>query len=69
MPTKQQLDEADRLAKAVDWAKLDAMSDEEIRAHWAWDEDMTWPSDEQLARFKLVVPTKSLKSSPKDSAD
>jgi len=53
------LEEADRLAKQVDWAKYDAMSDEEIRAHWAWDPDMTWPTEAELAEFKLVPATKA----------
>ena len=54
MPTKKQLEEADRLAKTIDWAKYDAMSDEEIRAHWAWDPDMVWPTEEELKEFVLV---------------
>jgi hypothetical protein len=59
VPTKKQLEEADRLAKTIDWSKYDAMSDEEIRAHWAWDKDMTWPTDEELAEFDLVIPAKA----------
>lgn len=59
MPTKKQLEEADRLAKEVDWAKFRAMSDEEIRAHWAWDPDMTWPTEAELAEFDLVIPAKA----------
>jgi hypothetical protein len=59
VPTKKQLEEADRLAKTIDWTKYDAMSDEEIRRHWAWDRDMTWPTDEELANFDLVIPAKS----------
>lgn len=59
MPTKKQLDEADRLAKTIDWAALEAMSDDEIRRHWAWDRDMTWPTDADLAEFDLVIPAKS----------
>ncbi len=69
MPTKKQLEEADRLAKTVDWAKLDAMSDDEIRAAWAWDEDMTWPTDEQLANFDLVIPAKSRRKPPTEAAE
>ena len=65
MPTKKQLEEADRLAKTIDWAKYDAMSDDEIRAHWAWDKDMTWPTDEELAQFDLVIPAKSRKKPPR----
>lgn len=59
MPTKKQLEDADRLLRNFDWSKYDAMSDEEIRAHWAWDKDMTWPTDEELAEFDLVIPAKS----------
>jgi hypothetical protein len=35
------------------------MSDDEIRLAWASDKDMTWPTDEELANFDLVVPAKS----------
>ena len=69
MPTKKQLEEAVRLAKTVDWAKLDAMSDDEIRAAWAWDKDMTWPTDEQLANFDLVIPAKSRCAPPTEVAE
>ncbi|NJO53744.1 MAG: hypothetical protein HC829_01930 [Bacteroidales bacterium] len=34
------------------------MTDEEIRQAWAWDPDMTWPTDEELAEFDLVIPAK-----------
>lgn len=59
MPTKKQLEEADRLAKEFDWSPFDAMSDDEIRAHWAWDKDMTWPTEAELAEFDLVLPAKA----------
>ena len=59
MPTKKQLQEADRLAKTIDWTKFDAMTDDEIRRHWAWDKDMTWPTKQELAEFDLVIPAKS----------
>lgn len=59
VPTKKQLDEAYRLAKEFDWSRFDAMSDEEIRAHWAWDKDMAWPTAEELAAFDLVIPAKA----------
>lgn len=64
MPTKKQLDEADRIAKTIDWAKFEAMSDEEIRAHWAWDEDMAWPTEAELKEFKLVPATKDRRKPP-----
>lgn len=75
MPTKKQLEEAERLAKTVDWEKFRAMSDEEIRAHWAWDKDMTWPTKEQLAEFDLVIPAKARREKqasntpPKEAAE
>jgi hypothetical protein len=50
------------LAKAVDWKELDALSDEEIRRRWAWDKDMSWPSEKELRQFDLIVPAKSRKS-------
>ncbi|GLK73563.1 hypothetical protein GCM10017643_36800 [Ancylobacter dichloromethanicus] len=59
MPTKKQLEEADRLAKEFDWSRFDAMSDADIRAHWAWDKDMTWPTEAELAEFDLVLPAKA----------
>jgi hypothetical protein len=65
VPTKKQLEEAERLAKKVDWAKLNAMSDEEIRAAWAWDKDMTWPTEAELAEFDLVIPAKARRKPPK----
>ena len=54
MPTKKQLEAADEALKRIDWAKYEAMSDEEIRAHWAWDPDMVWPTEEELKEFVLV---------------
>ena len=66
MPTRKQLEEADRLAKTVDWEKFRAMSDEEIRAHWAWDKDMPWPTDAELAEFDLVIPAKNRREKKQD---
>lgn len=65
MPTKKQLEEADKAIQNFDWAKYDAMSDEEIRAHWAWDKDMTWPTEAELAEFDLVIPAKARRKPPK----
>ena len=59
MPTKKQLKQADRILKEFDWSKYDAMSDEDIRRHWAWDKDMTWPTEKELAEFDLVIPAKA----------
>lgn len=68
MPTKKQLEEADRLAKEFDWSKFDAMSDEEIRAYWAWDKDMAWPTEAELKEFKLI-PAKSRRKPPGEAAE
>lgn len=74
MPTKKQLEEAERLATTVDWETFRAMSDEEIRAHWAWDKDMTWPTEAELAEFDLVLPAKARREMttgkpPKEAAE
>jgi hypothetical protein len=69
VPTKEQLAEANRAFKRVDWAKYEAMSDEELRAAWAWDPDMTWPTDEELAEFDLVIPVRSRGKPSKDAAE
>lgn len=62
MSTKKQLPRLEELARAVDWKELDALSDDDIRRQWAWDKDMTWPTDEELQQFDLVIPAKSRKS-------
>ena len=69
MPTRKQLEEADRLINQFDWAKYDAMTDEEIQAHWSFDPDMAWPSEEELAEFDLVVPAKSRRNPPEQAAE
>ena len=69
MPTKKLLEEADRLLNQFDWAKYDAMTDEEIRAYWASDPDMTWPSDEELAEFDLIIPAKSRRKPGRQAAE
>ena len=68
MPTREQLEGADRLIKEFDWSKYDATTDEEIRQTWAWDPDMTWPSEE-LAEFDLVIPAKSRRKAPPQAAE
>jgi hypothetical protein len=65
VPTKKQLQEANRLWRTIDWTKYDAMSDEQIRRHWAWDKDMTWPTDKELAEFDLVIPATARRSARK----
>ncbi len=69
MPTKKQLEEADKAAHSIDWERLKSMSDEEIREAWAWDPDMTWPTDKELAEFDLVIPAKSRRKPPKEAAE
>lgn len=56
MPTKKQLEEADEAAKLVDWAKLDALTDEEIEAAALSDPDNPPLTDEQLAQMVVVRP-------------
>ncbi|MFG1361719.1 hypothetical protein [Xanthobacter versatilis] len=69
MPTKKQLEEADRAIREVDWEKLRAMSDEEIIAAARADPDSSLPTDEQLAEFDLVIPAKSRRKPPKEAAE
>ncbi|MFG1382895.1 hypothetical protein [Xanthobacter versatilis] len=69
MPTKKQLEEADRAIKEVDWEKLRAMSDEEIIAAAKADPDSSLPTDEELAEFDLVIPAKSRRKPPKEAAE
>lgn len=69
MPTKKQLEEADRVIAAVDWSALKAMSDEEIREKWSSDKDTVWPTDAELAEFDLVIPAASRRKPPKQAAE
>ena len=55
MPTKKQLDEAAEAFKQVDWAKLDAMTDEEIEAAALSDPDNPPLTDEDFARMRVIV--------------
>jgi hypothetical protein len=55
VPTKKQLAGAARAAERVDWAKLDAMTDEEIEAAARSDPDSPPLTEEQLARMRVVV--------------
>ena len=68
MPTKKQLQEAARLLKGFDWSRFDAMSDKDIEKAWAWDHDMTWPSEKELAKFDLVIPAQRRRKAPKAAA-
>jgi hypothetical protein len=56
VPTKKQLDEAAEAAKRVDWAKIDAMTDEEIEAAARSDPDNPPLTDEELAQMRPVHP-------------
>ncbi len=69
MPTKKQLAEADRLAREIDWSKFDSMSDEEIRAHWAWDKEMTWPTETELATSISLSPPRAGVRNPRQQND
>ena len=56
MPTKKQLDEAAEAMKQIDWAKIDAMTDEEVEAAVRSDPDNPPLSDEELAQLRPVRP-------------
>ena len=56
MPTKKQLDEAAEAARRVDWAKIDAMTDEEIEAAARSDPDNPPLTDAELAQMRRVNP-------------
>ena len=66
MPTAKQSAAADRLLAAMDWSRFDSMTDEEIRAAWAWDKDTTWPTDGDLEAF---TPVEGGGRSAKDAAE
>jgi hypothetical protein len=63
VPTKKQLDEAAEAAKRVDWAKIDAMTDEEIEAAAHSDPDNPPLTDQELAQMRRVIPRGSNKPS------
>jgi len=57
VPTKKQTkDELRKALDAVDWAKIDAMTDEEIEAAARSDPDNPLLTEEQLARLRVVSP-------------
>lgn len=68
MPTKKQLEEADRLAKTVDWSKIKAKTDAEIIAAAETDPDTALPIDAELEQFDLVIPARS-RSNPPQAAE
>jgi hypothetical protein len=63
VPTKKQIDEAAKALDAVDWAKIDAMTDEEIEAAARSDPDNPPLTDEELAQMRRVTPRGSKKPS------
>jgi hypothetical protein len=63
VPTKKQLEEAAEAMKQVDWAKIDAMTDEEIEAAARSDPDNPPLTDEELAQMRRVTPRRSKKPS------
>lgn len=64
MPTNKQLEEADRLAKMVDWSKVGTKTDAEITAAAEADTDTALPTDAELAQFDLVIPARSRRTPP-----
>jgi len=69
VPTRKQLEVADRILSEFDWTRYDVMTDEEIRAHWRSDPDMTWPSEKELAEFDLVIPAESRRKRHTEGAE
>lgn len=69
MPTKKQLQQADRLLKSFDWSKVDALADDEIIAAAKADPDSSLPSDKELAEFDLVIPAKSRRKKKSEAAE
>jgi Ca2+-binding EF-hand superfamily protein len=58
VPTKKQIDEAEKAFAKVDWAKLDAMTDEEIEAAARSDPDNPPLTDEELKNLRPVRKTR-----------
>lgn len=69
MTHRYTIEEIAREAADFDWAKVDALTDEEIIAAAKADPDCYLPSDEELAKSDLVVPAKSLRAPPKQAAE
>jgi hypothetical protein len=55
VPTKKQLKEAAEIAKRVDWAKIDKLTDREIEAAAKSDPDNPLLTKEQRQRMRLVI--------------
>jgi hypothetical protein len=58
VPTQKQKDKLQKALDAVDWAKLDAMTDEEIEAAARSDPDNPPLTDEELKRMRLIRKTR-----------
>jgi hypothetical protein len=52
---KKKPDELEKALDAVDWAKLDAMTDEEIEAAALSDPDNPPLTDEDFARVRVII--------------
>jgi hypothetical protein len=61
VPTKKQKDELQKALDAVDWARIDAMTDEEIEAAARADPDNPPLTDEELASMRRVIHRKRKK--------
>ena len=61
MSTAKKKNELERALDAVDWAKIDAMIDEEIEAAARSDPDNPPLTDEELAQMRPVHPRASRK--------
>jgi hypothetical protein len=56
---RKQLEEAAEAAKQVDWTRIDAITDEEIKAAARSDPDNSPLTDEDLAQMRRVTPRRS----------
>jgi hypothetical protein len=61
--TRKKKNELEQALDAVDWAKIDAMTDEEIEAAARSDPDNPPLTDEELAQMRRVTPRGSKKPS------
>lgn len=69
MQPKRTIDDIRREAAQFDWSKVDALTDEEIIAAAKADPDSALPTEAELAEFKLVVPARSRRPTPKEAAE
>lgn len=69
MPTKKQLAEANRLLADFYWSEVDGLTDDQIIEAARTDPNSSLPSDDELARFDLVIPAKSRRRTPKEAAE